>query len=456
MSTNHVPSRLALLAASAIVFWRGAARSEGAYLAPQAASLGALRAASATPGTIEYQGGFPVSVRMDVATSGTSPAERARTFLTAYADLYLQNDPDVKLIHVRTDRDAAAGDLVRFAQSFHDLPVFGAEIVVHLGPAAAGTPGRVLRTSGALLVPARTDRIPAMKIDLDRVPGVTPQMAADAARSPLGRGGAPLRGETILVIYAPAMFGATVPDDARHLAWRVTLGGEQLRAFTSANGFPQPAFDSPGFDDDIRLVFCYPGHIWGSAEEQARTLAPIDALLQETIDLWKRHGLKAGIVSGGSTPTGYQSHHLRSLTEIRPGTYIYNDRNCLAGNWCTLEDCAARIVCTVVSDAVPGKCVLDAGTKTFTSDRLILEPMSSGHGLIVEYPRAKIVRLAMETFHVSRRMAQLYVKRIEGRSDSLDLVLRILNRMLRQQGVLGASSSARVAPNCASAIAPLS
>ncbi|PZF86134.1 siderophore-interacting protein [Jiangella anatolica] len=42
---------------------------------------------------------------------------------------------------------------------------------------------------------------------------------------------------------------------------RITLGGEQLRAFTSANGFPQPAFDSPGFDDDIRLVFRYPGHV---------------------------------------------------------------------------------------------------------------------------------------------------------------------------------------------------
>lgn len=40
---------------------------------------------------------------------------------------------------------------------------------------------------------------------------------------------------------------------------RITLGGPQLRAFTSANGFPQPAFESLGFDDDIRLVFPYPG-----------------------------------------------------------------------------------------------------------------------------------------------------------------------------------------------------
>ncbi|GLY07778.1 siderophore-interacting protein [Actinoplanes sp. NBRC 101535] len=40
---------------------------------------------------------------------------------------------------------------------------------------------------------------------------------------------------------------------------RITVSGAQLRAFTSANGFPQPAFDSTGFDDDIRLVFRYPG-----------------------------------------------------------------------------------------------------------------------------------------------------------------------------------------------------
>jgi NADPH-dependent ferric siderophore reductase len=40
---------------------------------------------------------------------------------------------------------------------------------------------------------------------------------------------------------------------------RITLGGAQLGAFTSANGYPQPAFDSLGFDDDIRLVFRYPG-----------------------------------------------------------------------------------------------------------------------------------------------------------------------------------------------------
>jgi NADPH-dependent ferric siderophore reductase len=40
---------------------------------------------------------------------------------------------------------------------------------------------------------------------------------------------------------------------------RITLSGKQLREFTSTSGFAQPAFDSAGFDDDVRLVFCYPG-----------------------------------------------------------------------------------------------------------------------------------------------------------------------------------------------------
>ena len=40
---------------------------------------------------------------------------------------------------------------------------------------------------------------------------------------------------------------------------RVVVGGEQLGAFTSGNGLPQPAFRSEGFDDAVRLVFPYPG-----------------------------------------------------------------------------------------------------------------------------------------------------------------------------------------------------
>jgi len=82
-------------------------------------------------------------------------------------------------------------------------------------------------------------------------------------------------------------------------------------------------------------------------------------------------------------------------TEIRPGTYVFNDMNTVRGGFCTLADCSARIYCTVISTAVKDQVVLDGGTKTFTSD-LCIPARDSGHGYIVEYPEAKITALSEE------------------------------------------------------------
>lgn len=142
-------------------------------------------------------------------------------------------------------------------------------------------------------------------------------------------------------------------------------------------------------------LFCYPGQIWGTPESQADPLARVGDIVRETLDLLKRDGLSAAIVSGGSTPTAYQSHHCEPLTEIRPGTYVFNDMNTFRGGYCRAEDCAAAMICTVVSDAVRGQVVIDAGTKTLTSDRCI-PALDSGHGLILEYPEAVITRLSEE------------------------------------------------------------
>lgn len=143
-------------------------------------------------------------------------------------------------------------------------------------------------------------------------------------------------------------------------------------------------------------ILFYPGQIWAKPGEQPAVLAAIDAMLGETLALWAKSGLEARIVSGGSTPTAFQSHHLRHMTELRPGTYVFNDMNTVAGGFgITLEDCAARIICTVMSDAVPGQLVVDAGSKTLAADRCVPAP-DSGHGRVVELPDATITRLSEE------------------------------------------------------------
>jgi D-serine deaminase-like pyridoxal phosphate-dependent protein len=147
----------------------------------------------------------------------------------------------------------------------------------------------------------------------------------------------------------------------------------------------------------VRLdgILFYPGHIGGPAATQTEKLAAVDAMIGEAISLWRKHGLEAAIVSGGSTPTAFQSHLVRHMTECRPGTYVYHDMNGVRGGYASLNECAARIVATVVSAAVAGQVVVDAGSKTLTMDRCGPAP-DSGHGYVVEYPEAKIVKLTEE------------------------------------------------------------
>ena len=144
-------------------------------------------------------------------------------------------------------------------------------------------------------------------------------------------------------------------------------------------------------------IMCYPGQIILLPEQQTtQSLHPVQQKLEEVIAQWKRHGLPTTIVSGGSTPTGLQSHLIPAENEIRPGTYIYYDWNCVSGKWCTIDEVAAKVVCTVVSNAVPGKFVIDAGSKTLTRDLNFLNPSDPAYGHVVEYPRATVKRLSEE------------------------------------------------------------
>jgi D-serine deaminase-like pyridoxal phosphate-dependent protein len=83
---------------------------------------------------------------------------------------------------------------------------------------------------------------------------------------------------------------------------------------------------------------------------------------------------------------------LKGATEHRAGTSIFNDRMQMAAGVASLEDCALLVYSTVVSRATPERGILDAGSKTLTSDIGGLE----GHGLILEHPEARIARFAEE------------------------------------------------------------
>lgn len=103
-------------------------------------------------------------------------------------------------------------------------------------------------------------------------------------------------------------------------------------------------------------------------------------------------GLAPRIVSTGGTPNLRNLGRIEGTTEHRAGTYVFNDRMMMAAGAATLEDCALTIVTTVVSRAGPTRGILDAGSKTLSSDTGKLD----GFGLILEYPEAKIHAFAEE------------------------------------------------------------
>ena len=107
----------------------------------------------------------------------------------------------------------------------------------------------------------------------------------------------------------------------------------------------------------------------------------------------RAHGLDAAMVSTGGTPNLKNVGKLKGATEHRPGTYIYNDRMQVAAGVASWDDCALSIYSTVVSRAGPDRGILDAGSKTLTSDT---GGGLDGHGLILEHPEAKIARFAEE------------------------------------------------------------
>lgn len=117
--------------------------------------------------------------------------------------------------------------------------------------------------------------------------------------------------------------------------------------------------------------------------------------LQEVLTRLHEAGIGVESVSGGGYGASLAADQLPELTEIRVGTYLFNDMSSVHKGWTTLDDCAMTVLATVVSRPSSDRMVLDCGSKTLAADRV-----NDGHGLIVEYPDARIYQLSEEHAHV--------------------------------------------------------
>lgn len=114
----------------------------------------------------------------------------------------------------------------------------------------------------------------------------------------------------------------------------------------------------------------------------------------QTAGMVRAKGIDLKTVSVGSTPAARLTPTVQGITEMRPGTYVFNDNSLFRfGDDWTVDDCAARFVATVVSRAADDRCVIDAGSKTLALDGNKVRP---GHGFIVGHPDVVISKLSEE------------------------------------------------------------
>ncbi len=78
-------------------------------------------------------------------------------------------------------------------------------------------------------------------------------------------------------------------------------------------------------------------------------------------------GIAIQSVSIGSTPTAEFAATVPGVSEIRPGTYVFNDMATVQTGACSLADCAASLLVTIVNKQAD-RLVVDGGSKTFSTD----------------------------------------------------------------------------------------
>ncbi|MCC7022483.1 MAG: alanine racemase [Thermomicrobiales bacterium] len=141
-------------------------------------------------------------------------------------------------------------------------------------------------------------------------------------------------------------------------------------------------------------VMTFEGHAGSSPPESiADVAAAAGRTIVETAERIRAAGIPIAQVSVGSTPASWYTPATAGVTEMRPGTYVFFDNSIFRHGRIGPEQCAARVVATVVSRQAPDRAVIDAGSKT-----LALDPSRShaGYGYIVGHPEAIIERLSEE------------------------------------------------------------
>jgi D-serine deaminase-like pyridoxal phosphate-dependent protein len=148
------------------------------------------------------------------------------------------------------------------------------------------------------------------------------------------------------------------------------------------------AVERAGFE--LLGLFSHGGHAYAGGD--AIAVAARDELEALAIgeEALVAAGMSARVLSAGSSPTAL-GVLAAPVNEVRPGTYLIGDRMQVWLGATPPDGVAIAVAATVVSAAIDGQVVLNAGAKTLTKD---MAPYMNGYGCIPAYPEGVIERVS--------------------------------------------------------------
>jgi D-serine deaminase-like pyridoxal phosphate-dependent protein len=142
-------------------------------------------------------------------------------------------------------------------------------------------------------------------------------------------------------------------------------------------------------------VMTHEGHSWLTTEtlEREKIVRETSRALADTAKELRALGFPCTEVSIGATPTAFHARAAIGATEMRPGTYVFNDVSVLKHGFVAMKDCAVTVLATVVGHPAKNRVILDVGSKTLSQDSAV---GNESKGLIINKPTWHLVKLTEE------------------------------------------------------------
>lgn len=121
---------------------------------------------------------------------------------------------------------------------------------------------------------------------------------------------------------------------------------------------------------EIKGLMSHTGHAGRQQTSEGMKRVAIEeaTILHDVQQKCERLGLKIPEISVGATSTARFIKEIPYATEMRPGMYVYNDWGTVLNGAAQEADCAATVIATVVARPSKDRLIIDAGSKTLSSD----------------------------------------------------------------------------------------